>query len=133
MVTFRVFCIADGHDQAFGLSFVNLADFRRHLMILSRQLEVSDATDFILIPSHLVQTRDDVDALALYNEYMNVQPSIQISHRCPYAKLLRSTTYRKFYNVGLPDEVQSANPLVEGSNILIEPCITSAIELRCVD
>lgn len=131
--TFRVFCNADGHDQAFGLSFVNLADFRRHLMILSRQLEVSDATDFILIPSHLVQTRDDVDALALYNEYMNVQPSIQISHRCPYAKLLRSTTYRKFYNVGLPDEVQSANPLVEGSNILIEPCITSAIELRCVD
>lgn len=131
--TFRTFCSADGHDQAFGISFVDISDFRRHLQLLSRQLESGAVSDYIVLSSSLVQTREDVAALALYNEYMNLQPSIQITHRCPYAKLLRSTTFRKFYDVGLPYELQSQNPLVEGSNVLIEPCITSKVELRCVD
>lgn len=131
--TFRVFCSADGHDQAFGLSFTDMPVFKRHLSLLSTQLEASIQTDYLILSSSLVKTESDVRTLALYNEYMNLQPSIQITHRCPHAKLLRSTTFRKFYDVGLPYEVQSQSPLVEGSNILIEPCITSAPELRCVD
>ncbi len=131
--TFKVFCNADGHDQAFGLEFYNLGEFRRHLAILSKQLEINARNDSIVLSSSLIKDEGDVRALALYNEYMNVQPHVQITHRCPYAKLLRATQFRKFYDVGLPYNVQSQSPLVEGSNVLIEPCISGEVELRCVD
>lgn len=131
--TFKVFCFADGHDEAFGVEFYDLGDFRRHLGVLSKQLETCAQNDCIVLSGSLVKDETDVQALALYNEYMNVQPCVQVTHRCPYAKLLRSTMYRKFYDVGLPLSVQSQNPLVEGSNILIEPCITGTVELRCID
>lgn len=131
--TFKVFCSADGHDEAFGLSFYNLGDFRRHLSILSKQLEATAQSDCIILSGSLICTDSDVNTLALYNEYMNVKPRAQITHRCPQAKLLRATRYRKFYDVGLPIKVQTQNPLVVGSNILIEPCISDVVELRCVD
>ena len=131
--TFKVFCYADGHDQAFGISFRDIADFKRHLSLLSKQLEITAQNDSIVLSGSLVTTQEDVSTLALYNEYMNVQPRVQITHRCPYAKLLRATAYRKFYDVGLPIKIQSQNPLVEGSNIMLEPCIAGEVELRCVD
>ena len=131
--TFRVFCAADGHDQAFGLTFHDLGDFRRHLALLSKQLEANVQDDCIVLSGSLVKTEDDVCALALYNEYMNVQPGVRITHRCPKARLLQSKAYRKFYDVGLPMQVQSTSPLVEGSNILVEPCMIGEVELRCVD
>lgn len=131
--TFKVFCYADGHDQAFGLSFRDIVDFKRHLSLLSEQLETAAQNDSIVLSGSLVTTPEDVNTLALYNEYMNVQPRVQVMHRCPYARLLRSTRYRKFYDVGLPLRIQSQNPLVEGSNIMLEPCIAGEVELRCID
>lgn len=131
--TFQVFCNADGHDQAFGIEFKNLLDFRRHVALLSKQLQEVSQNENIILSGSLIKDETDIRALALYNEYMNVQPSVQITHRCPYAKLQNSTSYRKFYDVGFPVYVQSQSPLVEGSNILIEPCIVNSVELRCVD
>ena len=131
--TFKLFCDANGHDSAFGLRFISLDDFKRHLSSLSGMIDVGASKDYTTISSTLTHTDEDIQALALYNEYMNVRPRIMIAHRCPYAKLVRSTQYRKFYNVGLPYQVSSSSPLLDGANILVEPTISSAVELRCVE
>lgn len=130
---FKLFCSADGHDSAFGLKVYNMNEFRRHLQSLSGTLEKTASKDYEVFSSRLVQTCDDVMALALYNEYMNVRARIMVTHRCPYAHLIRSTKFSKIYEVGLPYTVRSTLPLIEGSNILVEPTITKGVELRCVE
>lgn len=131
--TFRVFCEAEGHDQAFGITFKDIVHFRRYMNVLSTQLISDKELDYIAISGKLVKTADDVVAMALYNEYMNTNFKLQISYCCPYAKLIHSSAYRKIYDVGLPYNVRSENPLTRGSNIIIEPCITKNVELRCID
>ena len=131
--TFRAFCKAEGHDQAFGIQFTNITEFRRYLRILSTQLETGSAREYTVLAGSMIKDKDDVETLAMYNEYMNVQPRVDITYRCPYARLVKSTSYRKFYDVGLPYQIQSTNPVIAGSNVLLEPCICSAVELRCVD
>lgn len=131
--TFKLFCKADGHDSAFGLEFNNLNDIRRHLNSLATMLEVSVRKDYDVLASSLVRDATDIQALALYNEYMNVRPRMMLIHRCSYARQVRATTYRKFFEVGLPYLVSSTLPLIEGSNILVEPTISKTVELRCVE
>lgn len=131
--TFKLFCRSDGHDSAFGLEFTNINDFKRHLRRLSETVEAGARKDYNVISSSLVQSEEDVQALALYNEYMNVRPRIMLTHRCSYVKPVRVTRYRKVYDVGLPYTVSSTLPLIEGSNILVEPTISKSVELRCVE
>ena len=131
--TFRLFCKADGHDSAFGLEFGNIEEIRRHLEGLASMLEQSSRKDYMVLSSTLIQNPEDIQALSLYNEYMNVRPRVMILHRCSYTRQVRATQYRKFYEVGLPYLVSSTLPLIEGSNILIEPTITKSVELRCVE
>lgn len=131
--TFKVFCDAGGHDQAFGLTVTDYNDFIRHISLLSKQLVDAVQTEDIVLSGTLVKTPEDVSTMALYNEYMNTKPRVLVSHRCTYAKILRSTTYKRFYDVGLPLTIQSKTPLMAGSNISLEPCITSEVELRCIE
>lgn len=130
---FQLFCKADGHDSAFGLEFSSLTDMRRHLSSLSTMIENAARRDYDVLAASLVKDQDDIRALALYNEYMNVKPRAMLIHRCQYARQVRATKYRKFYDVGLPYVVSSTLPLIEGSNILIEPTISQSVELRCVE
>lgn len=131
--TFRLFCIADGHDSAFGVSVTNIKEFKRHLRSLSGFIETTVAKDYEVLSSSLAREQSDIQALALYNEYMNVRPRILLTHRCPYARLIKATKYKKTYDVGLPYTTISTLPLVEGSTILVEPTISKSVELRCVE
>lgn len=131
--TFGLFCEVGGHGAAFGLSFANLAEFRRHLSALSQHLTTEVKKDYNVISSSLVKTEDDVRVLALYNEYMNVRSRMLITHRCSYVRTLKVTKYSRFYDLGLPYNVKSSTPLLEGSNILLEPTISRSVELRCVE
>ncbi len=131
--TFQVFCDANGHDQAFGLSVTDYNDFKRHLSILSTQLVDRPQTDDLILSSSLLETAEDVSVVALYNEYMNTRPFALVAHRCDYARLVRSTTYKKFYDVGLPLNIQTKTPVTTGSNISLEPCMTGCVELRCIE
>ena len=130
---FKLFCSADGHDAAFGLSFTNSTEIRRHLIQLSQTMERGGANDYQVLSSSLVGNAEDIQVLAMYNEYMNVKPRLMLTHRCGSARVVKSTRYRKFYDVGLPYLVCSTVPIYEGSNILIEPTISQNVELRCVD
>lgn len=131
--TFKLFCKADGHDTAFGIEFANLNEFKRHLRSLSGMTKVSTKNDYDVLSSSLVKDQEDIQTLSLYNEYMNVRPRILLTHRCPYARPVRIMRFKKIYNVGLPYNVTSTLPLIEGSNILIEPTISKSVELRCVE
>lgn len=131
--TFQVFCEAGGHDQAFGIIVTDYADFIRHINLLSKQLVERVQTEDIILSGTLVKTKDDVAAMALYNEYMNIRPGVLVSHRCEYAKLTRSTNFSKIYDVGLPITIKSKAPLTSGSNVSLEPCITAGVELRCIE
>lgn len=131
--TFALFCKASGHDMAFGLEFHNIGEVRRYMKSLSSMLESGVRKDYTVISSGLVTSTADVDALALYNEYMNVRPRIFITHRCPYVKLTYGNKFGKRYDVGLPYNVRATLPLLEGSNTLIEPTITRGVDLRCVE
>lgn len=131
--TFKLFCNADGHGPAFGLSFNSYDYIVRHLKHLADILSAGDISQDILLSSNLVKTKEDVNALALYNEYMNTNPRVIINHRCPYVRLLRSTQYRKTYDVGLPYHVSSTLPLLDGMGIQLDPCLTSGVELRCLE
>lgn len=130
--TFKLFSDAGGHPPAFGLSFTSLADFTRHLQLLSGQLETEYEKPYVTLNSGVLSEEIDFDALALYNEYMNVRPSVIISHTCSVPKLLRSTSWNKYYDVGLPTTKPLMTPrhLLSGAHILIEPAICRGVELR---
>ncbi len=130
---FKLFCDAKGHPPAFGLNFTDLTEFKRHLKIIGDVLNSKGKKDYNVLSSSLIKTTDDVDILALYNEYMNVQPKVVLTHRCRYLRQLYATQFKIVYDMGLPYSVTSDRILREGSNILIEPMITSTVELRCVN
>lgn len=131
--TFQVFCDANGHDQAFGLNITDYIDFTRHLAILSKQLVDRAQTDNLVLSSTLIDDEDDINVVALYNEYMNIKPKAVIVHRCDYANLTSSTKWNKFYDVGLPMQIRTTAPLTTGSVVSLEPCMTSCVELRCIE
>ena len=130
--TFKLFSTAGGHPPAFGLAFTSLSDFTRHLQLLAGQLETEYEKPYITLNSGVLSEEIDFDALALYNEYMNVRPSVIISHTCSVPKLLRSTNWNKYYDVGLPTTKPLMTPrhLLSGAHILIEPAICRGVELR---
>lgn len=130
--TFNLFCNVGGHPQAFGLSFNDLSDFERHLQFIGDKLTTTFEKPFITLNSSVIECSEDIDTLALYNEYMNVRPSVVLSHVCRGVKLVRQTTYNKYYTVGLPSEMQimTTRFLSDGDTILLEPAICRGIELR---
>lgn len=130
---FKLFCKADGHDQAFGIKVHSLQEFRRHLSGLAGQMETGVRKDYITLSSQLVVSEDDIDTLALYNEYMNVQPKIMLNHRAAYVRTMRASKYGKLYDVGLPLTVRAKAPILPGSYVLLEPTISRDTELRSLD
>lgn len=130
--TFKLFSLAGGHPPAFGLSFTSLSDFTRHLTLLAGQLETGYEKPYITLNSGVLTSEVDFDALALYNEYMNVKPSVVISHTCKVPKLVRSTSWNKYYDVGLATAKPLMTPrhLLTGAHVLIEPAICRGVELR---
>lgn len=131
--TFQLFCDAGGHDSAFGLKIYNMAEFRRHLDVLSKALEVEIKKDYVVLSSRLIESDMDLEALAVYNEYRNVQPRVLLLHRCDSIRTILSTKYRKVYDIGLPYPVTTTMPLYDGLNILMEPTISKSVELRCIE
>lgn len=131
--TFRLFCVADGHDSAFGLSFSNLSEFTRHIQRLSETATVKTEKDYEAMSSRFVSSVEDVQALAVFNEYRNVRPKILLSHKCSSVRLVSTTRFRRVYDVGLPYNVSCTLPIMEGANLLIEPMITKSVELRAVE
>lgn len=129
---FKLFTQAGGHPAAFGLMFADLHEFRRHIQMLDKHLTEEFVKPYVTLNSGLIEGEEDFNALALYNEYMNIEPSVEVSHVCQGVKLLRSTTYNKYYSVGLPTAmpVMTKRALIDGSPILIEPAICRGVELR---
>ena len=130
---FKLFCEAEGHDTAFAVSFYDYKDFVRHLKALSNILITRHNMDYNVLSSSLITSKEDIQVLAVYNEFMNVKSMAMINHRCEFARTIKVTQYKRFYDVGLPYNVISVYPLLAGSNILLEPTITGNVELRCVE
>lgn len=130
--TFKLFGDCAGHPSAFKVAFGDLDKFKQHLNILSNQLSTQYDKPYVILSSGVISSDEDINALALYNEYMNMQPSVVISHCCNRLKVMRSTQYNKYYAVGLPTEkpLMTKRTLIEGSNVLIEPAICRGVELR---
>lgn len=130
--TFNLFCQAGGHPQAFGLSFPDIDEFIRHLRFIGDKLSSNFEKPFVTLDSGMIEAESDLDALALYNEYMNVKPSIVVSHTCRNTKLIRKTAYNKYYTVGLPGnvEVMTTRFLSDNDTVLLEPAICRGVELR---
>lgn len=130
---FQLFCKANGHPPAFGLSFSDFDNFCQDLRILSTMDDVDTVPAYESLTSSLIESEDDIYALALYNEYMNTKPRVMIQHRCTNLRLIRNTKYKKIYDVGLPLQVTSSKTLIEGTTLVLEPCLCTAPELRSVD
>lgn len=126
---FKLFCTADGHDVAFGISTSDLNDFRRHLAGLTGTMKSGARSDYFTISSQLIEDSSEIDALALYNEYMNVQPKVMLNHRTSYCRVLRANKWGRKYEMGLPLPVRTKAPVLEGHYVLIEPTVTRDVEL----
>lgn len=131
--TFSLFCEAAGHPAAFGISFTNINELRRHLRKISTDMSDKVKKDYDLLSGTLIGSKEDIQVLALYNEYMNVRPRLLLNHHCEHIRTITSTKFKKVYDVGLPYLVSSSSPIREGTTILIEPTITKSTELRCVE
>lgn len=129
---FSLFCNAGGHPPAFGLSFSDIVEFKRHLKYLEAGSLANMVKQYITLSSSVLSSVSDIDALALYNEYMNTKPAVMISHHCEGVKLVRRTSFNNYYSVGLPEDsvVMTDRILTEGSHVLIEPAICRGVELR---
>lgn len=129
---FQLFTQAGGHPAAFGLMFPDLQEFKRHIRLLDKHLSDEFVKPYVTLNSGLIESEEDINALALYNEYMNTEPAVEVSHVCTSVKLIRSTTYNKYYSVGLPTQLplMTKRALIDGSPILIEPAICRGVELR---
>jgi len=129
---FQLFCTAGGHPSAFGISVADIEDFRRHLAYLEASALAGIDKQYVMLSSGVIKDEQDINALALYNEYMNTRPAVMVSHVCSDVRLARRTTYNNFYYVGLPGEtiVRVTRPLTEGSHVLLEPAICHGVELR---
>lgn len=130
---FQLFCNAGGHPPAFGMQVNDIVETRRHIKQLTKSIDGVAQKDYTVLSTNMVSSLDDIHALALYNEYMNVKPRVMLMHRCRYVRTMLSTKYKKIYDVGLPCQVASASPLYEGVNALIEPTISRDVELRCLE
>lgn len=130
--TFRLFCSADGHPSAFGLSFNDMAEFKQNLNAMRGVNLGESPVPYLTVSSGIIESQEDIDALALYNEYMNTNPPIMISHKISKVTLVRSSKWNKFYDVGMGSGmiVRTSRPLLEGSTIIIEPVICKGVELR---
>ena len=129
---FSLFSECGGHPSAFGITFSNLSEFKRHCNGVSEHLDVTVERPHIILNSGVIESEADLDALALYNEYANVKRSVVISHTCRTLVLKRGTKYSKYYDVGLPTSkvVMTKRPLLAGATILIEPALCRGVELR---
>lgn len=132
---FKLFCEADGHGQAFGLRFHDYIDFRKNLSLLGERMNVAPNVSNLTLASNLLESGDDLDAIALYNEYMTTSPRLLLSHVATNTSIRRSTRWNKFYDVGLPDGfiVKTRRPILDGTPMLIEPCLTRGVECMEVD
>ena len=112
--------------------FADLQEVKRHLVMLNKYLSCEISKPYITINSTLIENDADINAIALYNEYMNTESSAVVSHVCTGVKLARSTMYNKYYQVGLPTSklLMTKRTLLDGSIILIEPAICRGVELR---
>lgn len=130
--TFNLFCTAGGHPNAFGLSFNDIKQFTRHLELISRQAQDSVEKQTVFMNSGVIESDEDYNALALYNEYMNTRPRVIISHICSDTKLVRATAHSKYYKVGLAGDktVMVTRPLTDGMKVMLEPAICRGVELR---
>ena len=130
--TFSLFCNAEGHPSAFGLSFSDLAEFKKNLEVIKPTDLGELPTPYVALSSTLLQKSTDIDALALYNEFMNTRTPVMIAHTIPYATLVRSSKWNRFYDVGLfPGmPIRTTRPLVKGMNILMEPVLCKNVEIR---
>ena len=128
----RLFSDCAGHPAAFKVGFWSLDDFKRHLSHLSLQLSSAYSKPYMILNSSVIDGDVDLDALALYNEYMNTKKFVIISHKCFNVKCTRSTQYNRYYHIGLPTQrlLMTKNSLVDGSTVLIEPAICRGVELR---
>lgn len=130
--TFNLFADCAGHPSAFKVEFNDLENFTKHCSMLSAQLDSKYDKPYMILNSGVVEGDSDVDALALYNEYMNVKPYIIISHKCDRVRCLRSTTHSKYYSVGMNTSYQlmAKRTIVHGASVLVEPAICRGVELR---
>lgn len=130
--TCKLFSDCAGHPAAFKVSFGSLSEFKRHLQHLGNQLSAEYSKPYMILNSSIIENEADLDAIALYNEYMNTKPFVIVSHKCFGVKCARSTQYNKYYHVGLPTQklVMTKNALTDGSTVLIEPSICRGVELR---
>lgn len=133
--TFSLFCEVGGHPAAFGIRFSDLDEFKRSLVFISKKLTRDYRRQFVTLSSSVISTSEDYDALALYNEYMNAQPKVVVSHKCEDVHIVRSTKYNKYYQVGLPAgaQVTTRRSLTDGMQVLLEPALCSKVELREIE
>lgn len=128
----KLFMEAGGHPAAFGVRFKSIGSVRKHLNILKDFLSKQTAKQDTYISGNMVQTVDDVDTLALYNEYANVRSKIMIEMKVKKMDLVRSTSWTKVYDVGLPVTVSTHSSIYLGESLILEPCICGKVELRGV-
>ena len=130
--TFRLFCQAGGHPSAFGISFASMIEFRRYISQLGDKLTAGYEKPYVILSSGVIEGEDDLNALALYNEFMNIKPKVLVSHKCDNPRLVRSTKFSKYYDIGLrtTKALMTKRPLIAGSTVLIEPAICRGVELR---
>lgn len=130
--SFKLFCDAGGHPPSFGISFQDMTEFKRHLQHLNSNNVVGSGKSYTSLSSGLLSDIGDIRALALYNEYMNVRPTVVLSHTCNGVKLLRKTNYNYYYDVGLPGgmSVMTSRRLADNVQVMLEPVICRGVELR---
>lgn len=130
--TFSLFSDCAGHPPAFKVEFSDLEEFKKHLHLLASQLNVEYEKPYLILNSGVIEGDEDINALALYNEYMNMKPGVVIAHRCSNTHLSRGTQFNKYYTVGLPTEklLMTKRTLIDGASVLIEPAICRGVELR---
>ena len=130
--TFKLFADCAGHPSSFKVEFSDKADFSRHISLLGGKLSIVAEKPYFVLNSGVLESSADIDALALYNEYMNRSPQVLVSHKCETTRLLRNTKFLNHYDVGLC----GGKPLITkrriqmGSTILIEPAICREVEMR---
>lgn len=128
---FSAFCNAQGHHSAFGISFSDLEEFKKSLELLSRKLPAEWERPYVSLSTGLVSSPEEINAIALYNEYMNTKPKVVISHYCSSVELLRVTKWSKYYDLGIyGHKVKTTRHISEGSHIMLEPMLCRGVEIH---
>lgn len=132
LTAFSSFADVGGHPPAFGIRVAaNKYDiFKKSLEILGNTFSSKGNSKFTVISSEYITDQDDLNVLALYNEFMNTRDMVYVQLHCTHVVLQRKTAWYKYYRVGLPVPVKTVTPLLGQSTILLEPCIGVGVELR---